>query len=338
MVVGGLGHTGKRGNFGQDRLKEARAAEQLEGTARRALGEQLDDLLADALPGDLGDGRRLAAYGSRRRRVDLEAEPGREPHGADHAQAIFSQACARIADGAHDPRPQVRLASHVVDHSRADGIEEEPVDGKVPPAGICLGVAEMHGHRVAPVEVDAIGAEGRHLDLRPLQQDEDHPELDADRHRVRKQLLDAGRRRAGGNVVVERLTTEQLVADAAPGKVRLETRLPEAAHDARRLVAERLHGPTNSYPHCWRLARSAPAPSAPPSAEPASPRLVFRTPGAHGRMGSRDRQAPPAPARLMTRRDTPPFAPYRPALSCPPEPPFGLAVLALDNDSQNRLV
>src|SRR4030095_2933388 len=96
---------------------------------------------------------------------------------------------------------------------------EQGVERKVTPRGVFSRGAETYGARPPAVRVGVVGAERRHLEARAPLDDEDNPELHAHGHGTAKETLDDVRRRAGGDVVVERLPPAQPIPDAAAREV-----------------------------------------------------------------------------------------------------------------------
>ena len=100
-------------------------------------------------------------------------------------------------------------------HLAARRILEECVDGEVAPGSVVLEGPEAHGAGPATVDVRVVGAERRHLEAAAVLEHEDDAELHAHRHGAAEETPNRLGRRAGGDVVVERLPPEQAIADAA---------------------------------------------------------------------------------------------------------------------------
>src|SRR5437660_1182828 len=58
--------------------------------------------------------------------------------GAQDPHRILPHADVRLADGVDEPRREVRLSTHVIDHPRGVDLVEERVDGEVAPARVLL--------------------------------------------------------------------------------------------------------------------------------------------------------------------------------------------------------
>ena len=95
---------------------------------RAAFGEDLDDLVADALGGDVGQRGRGGHDGGVRVGVDREAEAGREAHRTQHAEPVLRDARAWVADGPDDAGTQVGAPADEVEHLAARRVLEERVD------------------------------------------------------------------------------------------------------------------------------------------------------------------------------------------------------------------
>ena len=237
MIVGRLLDAPHARHLGEDRREQPRFGEQLEAASRRPFGEDLHDLVADALGGHVGDGGRRGADRVQRRGLDREAEAGGEADGAQHAQPIFGDARSGVADGADDAGAQVGLAGDEVDHLARQGVEEERVDGEVAAERVLPRRAEVHGARPPAVDVGGVGAERRDLDRHAVGDDQHDAELGAHGNGPREERLHGLGRRARRDVVVERLAAEQPVADAAAGEVRI---VPGRAQPADELSGDRL--------------------------------------------------------------------------------------------------
>ena len=174
--------------------------------------ENSHQFFADALGADLVDRRRLRHDRVPRRRLDLELEHRREPHRAQHPQTIFGKALRRIANRADNSLLQIRSTANEIDDLILFGIEEHPVDGEVPPRRVFLGCREMHFDRTPPIEISAIRAKGRDLELESVLEHHDHAEMRPDRVGARKDLLHDFRPRIGGDVDVFRHLTPQQIA------------------------------------------------------------------------------------------------------------------------------
>src|SRR5579863_977836 len=130
-------------HLGQHLLEESRLVEQFESPPRVAFGEDLDDLVAEALGAGRVSLTREPPDRGNRRRIECKAEARGKAYGAQHTQAVFAEAFQRIADGADAARLDVGESAHVIDdaglgRTRAfrgwlgrQGIEQQPVDSEV---------------------------------------------------------------------------------------------------------------------------------------------------------------------------------------------------------------
>src|SRR5438067_1348688 len=191
---------------------------------------------------------------------------------------------------------------------------EEPVDGEVPALGVLARRDEADARRPAAVHVGVVGAEGRHRERNPVLDHQDDAELRAHRHGAPEERAHDLGRRAGGDVEIEWLAPEELIAHAPAREVRLVSRLAEPPHDARGECSPVGHGPQS-------VARGADAGKRAvlPGAFPRRPRTraglrrrrgAPATAGGHPKAGIRTAPSPPPtyPARHRrgTRRATPP--------------------------------
>ena len=93
------------------------------------------------------------------------SKPRGQPDGAQAAKLVFAKPGDRVADGAQDVLLQVGLAADVVDQLAGERVHEHAVDREVAPGGVELGRAEDDRLGPAAVDVGAVAAEGRDLDL-----------------------------------------------------------------------------------------------------------------------------------------------------------------------------
>ena len=155
----------ERGDFRQDVAEQVGFAQQVEGDGAVRVGEHAADFHADALGADR---RQFAGHrldGGERGRLDREVERGGEAHGAEHAELVFGETQARVADGADQLALEVVVAADVIDDFVGDRIEEQAVDREVAALGVVLGVGEgtLSGWR--PSLYVGVGAEGGDFDL-----------------------------------------------------------------------------------------------------------------------------------------------------------------------------
>lgn len=221
MELRGLLAALERLDLGQQLAQESARIEQVEAAHPAGVGEDLHQLVADALGAHDMDLRGEVADGRPCIRLDLEAEPGGEADAAQDAQLVLLEALARIPDGADDARLEIGAAADVVDHAFLDGIVEKAVDREIAPPGIALGIGKGDGFRVASVAVLAIGAEGGDFVFTAILEHDNDAELRPDRHGAREQALDLFRPGAGGDVIVLGLRAEQQIAHAAASKAGL---------------------------------------------------------------------------------------------------------------------
>ena len=109
----------QRRDLGQHAVGEARVDEQPDAAARRRGEQQLRQLVAHALGRDAVDlGCELGHRGARAL-LDLEAELGREPGGAQHPQRVVAEGLLGSGGRAQGLREQVLDAAGRIDERRA---------------------------------------------------------------------------------------------------------------------------------------------------------------------------------------------------------------------------
>ena len=222
----------ERLDLGQDCAEQPAFIEQIEA-AHAPRGEQdFHQLFADALGADLADVPRVFTHRPPSRSVEIEAERGREAHGAHHPQAVFADAVGGVTDGAEHARVEVSLAADVVDEPVGEGIEKEAVDREVAALGVLLRRGKADGGGVASVEVLAVVAKGRDLEFAAAVEDHDDAEVRADGDRAAEKRLHLLGARVGGDVVVVRRHAHEPVAHAAAGVERGMPGVVQSLHDA----------------------------------------------------------------------------------------------------------
>ncbi len=92
--------------------------QQFEGAPRMALGQHFSQLVTHALPAHGVDARSERPDRALCLRLQLEAEPRRKPHPAQHAQMVLLKAQLRPPDGAHHACIQIRKPADVIDRGR----------------------------------------------------------------------------------------------------------------------------------------------------------------------------------------------------------------------------
>ena len=110
MILGRLLDAFHGGDFGQYAGQQAARIQHFEAAPRAALGQDADQLVADALgrnPQDIGV---PAADGLEGGGVDVEIEAGGEADGAQHAQVVLAEPLVGVADGADHAALQILAA------------------------------------------------------------------------------------------------------------------------------------------------------------------------------------------------------------------------------------
>ena len=107
------------------------AARRYQRDVLRVVGhEELRELDGDTLLRDVLEVRRELPYGLPGRRIDVEAELGREAEGAEHAKGILPEALLRLADGADDTTTEILETAEVI-YDAAPVIDRHRVDREV---------------------------------------------------------------------------------------------------------------------------------------------------------------------------------------------------------------
>ena len=175
------------------------------------------------------------------RRVDVEAEPLREHHGAQHADRVLLEALDRVADGADDAGFEVLQAADVVDDRAVRGVVEERVDREVAAERVFLGgpvgvvaldeqVGLTVGGGVRLIGAD-VAPERGHLDRLGAELDVSQPKTAADDPAVTEAAFDLVRLRRGPDVEVLGPSSEEQVSHTAADQERGVAELLEPAHD-----------------------------------------------------------------------------------------------------------
>src|SRR5713226_962727 len=121
---------------------------------------------------DLGH---VQANGAKRFGFDLEAESRGESHRTHHAQFVFRETAAGLADGSNDFSFQVSLSANVVEHFAAVVAHQQAVDGKVAALNVLLRRLRIDDTvRVAAVAVAHIRAEGSYFHFQPIPRNQDY--------------------------------------------------------------------------------------------------------------------------------------------------------------------
>lgn len=225
-----------------------------------AFRQHFGQLFADAFAADCMDARSEFADRSECDGLDVEAEAGGESDGAKETKLVFFEALFGSANGSYDASIEVIKAADVVEDGRAElsaigeqslerdgverGIEEEAVDCEVAALDVFgggLGVPDFIG--VTAIGVDAVVAESGDLGNAALcdvaifaiavliGRNQNHAEMGSHGEGARKHGEDEIGSGGGCDVVVLRLPTEEEVADATAGKVRVVAGRTKRADD-----------------------------------------------------------------------------------------------------------
>ncbi len=204
-------------------------------------GEQLEQLLADALAGQLGQMRGEARGGAQAVRIGRALAVVRvEAEEAQQAQVILLDAPRRLADEAHPPRLEVPPAVEgVVD--RAVGVAEHGVHGEVAPRGVGRPVVG-EGHAGAPAVGLHILAQRGDLEGVMVAHRRDRAVVQPRRNGLQPGPSQQRHHRLGrvgrGDVHVLHRPAEQRVAHAAADEANLGALGPQSRQDRPRVVAQ----------------------------------------------------------------------------------------------------
>ena len=218
--------------LGQDVAQQSGLVQKLEAAPCAAFRQDARQLVADTFGRNFHD---QAVQPLQRRHgggFDLEAQPGRESHGADQAQVVFLETLVRVADGAHHAAAQVLPASREVQHLVRIGIQQQRVDRKIAPHRILPGIAfEAHRIRTPAIAVAGVAAERGHLHLGRVLAYQHDAEMRAHLLGALEQLAHAIGTRVGGHVEILRRAAQQQVAHAAAHQVGLVPRFAQPRDD-----------------------------------------------------------------------------------------------------------
>src|SRR5215469_18192781 len=228
--------------------------------------QHASELIADPLPGHLASFCGQAFDCRKGVGCNRVLEACGKADSAQHAQFVFGKAEFGIADGADELRLQVAPSTHKVKNFIVERVEQHAINREVTALDVLVRIAaETHFVGMSAVRVSDVMAEGCDLNrslvlvaqgrccriggtgsgIRSIrtspqlrasslafrQRYQHHPELRPDRVSVRENLHDFVRSSVGGHVVVVRLTPQQQVAYASPGKIGLVPTLMQRFHD-----------------------------------------------------------------------------------------------------------
>jgi hypothetical protein len=153
-------------HLGQDLGKQPGRAHEIEPNRRLGRQKQLAQLIADALGRNLA--KRIECEGNCGLgiRIECKTQLGSLANGAHGTQTVLGETQNGIAHGSHDLACDVALAVEGIDERARHRIEGDGVHGEIPARQILVECGPK-GHRRWPaaVEVGALTAKGRHLDV-----------------------------------------------------------------------------------------------------------------------------------------------------------------------------
>lgn len=240
--------------------RQIQRVEHSNGFGAASIGKHAAHLVSDPLPADAAQFAGVTTNGVGGLFIDLKVEASGETNGPQRSQMIFIEALIRIANGAHESRPQVVQAAHKVDNpplhgmgrgagrlglSRIGGrqrIKKERIDREIAPMGVAGGVGVADVIRPAPIRITAFLPECRDLDGVPAAMHQHDAEGHANLVGVSEKRPDLIGDRVGGDVIVLRMKAEEFITNAAAGEIRGKTGIGQPLHDVRRDIP-RFPGP-----------------------------------------------------------------------------------------------
>ena len=246
----------------RDAGEDARAAQEPESAAGRlSADQQLQELVADPLPRNLGEDVERLRNGLLGGTVERESQRGGEADRAERAQAVLAKARQRIAHRAEPPVLEIAHAAERIAQVVGERIPGDGIDGEVAAGEVALDLAE-EGHRggPAPVEVGAFAAEGGHFDVVGPGEHRDGAVGDAGRRGAREEALHFLGERVGRDIEVlrrSRFLAERGAHDVPHRAAGDESLLPGGAQ-APQHEDDVLGNEVGGKPHAARLLRRTP--------------------------------------------------------------------------------
>ncbi len=221
------------GHLGQHDLREPRLHHQLDAAARLGAADQLHELLAHALRRDDLQPRRHRRHGLPHGLHHVQAQLGREPCGAHHAQGVVREGVLRGAGRPQHPRGQVLDAAERVHELHVRQTQGHGVDREVPAAQVLREVVPESHRGLARVRVVVLRAVGGDLQLHPGLAHADGPELPANLPVGVRPVSDDRQRlvraRVSGEVQVQSVPAQQQVPHGTAHQGELVARPVEEA-------------------------------------------------------------------------------------------------------------
>jgi len=232
MMFGRLGAAAHFKELGDPDGDQAGIMQEIQAAGGVGAGQDFDQLLPDALGGEIFGFRGQAHQGFPSRGLDLKAQLYGEADGPEQTKPVLAKAGPGIPDGADRFGLQIGPALHKIQHLVLQGIEKHAVDGEVATFGILLRCGESDGGGAATVEVGSVNAEGGDFKNVLALFEPDHAKgLALGIRGLGKNGLDLIRRGGRGDIDIRISAVEQGVPDAAPGVDGLVPGLMETAHN-----------------------------------------------------------------------------------------------------------
>ncbi len=175
-----------------DKAELAQQHQRLDGSSA---AQQPEDLFQDARHRAFLQLAAVVVDGAIGLVFDIQAEPRRKLHRAQHPHRVFAEANAGVADGPHAALRQVGKAADVVDDLSRRDVVKQAVDRKVATAGVFFGGAKdvVALDQQVAVFRDAfflarVGAKSRRLDDLASEDDVSQAEAATDDAAVAKEV------------------------------------------------------------------------------------------------------------------------------------------------------
>ena len=213
----------KSGQFWKNRMHKAALIEQIEAAQPLGTQKNAHELLSDPLSADIVN---LADIGLERCPslfLDLKAECCCKAHRSKQTQTVFGETCGWVAYGADDPGFQIGPAVDEIDNLPRDGVEKHAVDREIAALGVLARIRVGDSFGVSAIEIKAIGPESGHLKLHFPFQYADHTKVCAHSVCAGEKSLYLLWARAGGDVVINRRSPSEGIANTASGVEGYET-------------------------------------------------------------------------------------------------------------------
>ncbi len=176
----------ERGDFRENSGEQSGLIQQIECGESGGSNKHAGKFVPDAFGAYIIDERREFAESLPGCGLDLIVKPGGKPDCSKQAQFVLLKAISRSTNGANNALLQVAHSTNVIPHDTCHGIVEKAVDCKIPAFGILLLGNITHGIRTTTVTVIAVRAKGGDLEGEAVFDNDNDPEVGADRDIMRE--------------------------------------------------------------------------------------------------------------------------------------------------------